>query len=258
MKLIKDLEHFFERHIEGFFRKHFAASVQPVEIGKKLVRAMEENLQISVTKTYAPNQYIVWLNPDDLKRMQMLEVSLTSELAQYIAKQAELQGVSIDGAPIVEMRGDGSLGFGGIKVEIGFAQLSAPAMQNESKQEHEGHDQGTRVFEGVPIAQATLVKHKAIPCAILRVREGIDIGKQWELGNSRIYIGRRPTNEIPLNDLNASRVHAYIVLDDGHHVLHDAKSLNGTYVNGERIARKILCTGDSIKVGHTTLDYEVM
>lgn len=254
MKLFKDMEQFFEKHIEGFFRKHFASGIQPVEIGKKLIRAMEENLQISVTKTYAPNHYIVGLNPADLKRMELLEVPLTGELAEYIAKRAEQQQISFADVPKVEMREDPALAPGELKIEVGFTQ--APAIQKECKQEQEAH-QGTQVFKGIRTIQDA-VKPKGAPCACLRAREGIDSGKEWELGNHRHYIGRRQTNEIALNDINASRVHAYIVLEDGRHVLHDAKSLNGTYVNDERIVRKMLSSGDCIKIGHSILVYEVM
>lgn len=255
MKFFKNLEQFFEKHIEGFFHKHFAAGIQPVEVGKKLIRAMEENLQISVTKTYAPNHYIVGLSPMDLERLQSLEVSLTDELAQYIARRAEQQSISIAGMPIVEMREDASLALGEMNIEVGFRQEQVS--QKEYKQE-KGDHQGTQVFKGIKSVQNAAEKHKAIPCAYLRVREGIDSGKKWELGPNRQYLGRRETNEIALNDINASRVHAYIVMEEGRHVLHDAKSLNGTYVNEERIVRKILCSGDCIKIGYTTLVYEVM
>lgn len=256
MKLFKNMEQFFEKHIEGFFRKRFATGIQPVEVGKKLVRAMEENVQISVTKTYAPNHYIVFLNPEDLKRMQSLAVSLSDELAQYITKRAEQQNITIAGVPTVEMREDTALPPGEMRTGIGFIQ--EPASPREQTPECAEPDQGTRVFEGLEGVPDVPVKHKATPCAYLWVWEGIDTGKEWELGTGRMYIGRRQTNEIALNDMNASRVHAYIVMEEGRHVVHDAKSLNGTYVNGERIIRKVLYSGDRIKTGHSTLVYEVM
>ena len=49
----------------------------------------------------------------------------------------------------------------------------------------------------------------------------------------------------------------YVIFEDGTHVLYDAKSLNGTYVNGQRITRKSLKNGDHIKLGNTVLLYEV-
>lgn len=253
MAFLKDMEQFFEKHIEGFFRRHFAAGIQPVEIGKKIVRAMEQNLQIGVSKTYAPNHYAVCLNPEDLSRMQSLEISLTDELAQYIIRKVKEQGYNLAGPPVVELHEDAALTLGELRIVTAFIQEkeALPATKMDCA--------GTQVFEGLNAARdLPAARHKAIPCAALRVREGADAGKVWELGNNRMYIGRRQTNEIPLNDINASRVHAYIALEDGRHVLHDAKSLNGTYVNEERIVRKTLCGGDCIKVGNSTLVYEVM
>lgn len=254
MAFLKDMEQFFEKHIEGFFRKYFSAGIQPVEISKKIVRAMEQNLQVSVSKTYAPNHYVVCLNPEDLSRMQSLEISLTDELAQYVIKKAKQQDFNLAGSPVVEMREDVTLTLGELRIETAFIQ------EKEVLPATEADYGGTQVFEGLKAARDLLAKarHKAIPCAALRVREGVDAGRVWELGNNRMYIGRRQTNEIPLNDINASRVHAYIALEDGRHVIHDAKSLNGTYVNDERIVRKTLCGGDCIKVGNSTLVYEVM
>lgn len=256
MKILRDMEQFFEKHIEGLFRKHFATGIQPVEVGKKLVRAMEENLQISVTKTYAPNHYIVDLNPQDQNRLQSLAVSLTAELAQYVARRAAEQGVIIAGELVVELRENANLVVGELQIAVGFRPISDN--ENEREQAQTEHHQGTQVFDGLKLGPDLPVRHKASPCAVLRVRSGIDLGRRWELGNNRMYIGRRQTNEIALNDMNASRVHAYIAMEEGRHVLHDAKSLNGTYVNEERVLRKLLCSGDCVKVGHTILVYEVM
>jgi len=49
-----------------------------------------------------------------------------------------------------------------------------------------------------------------------------------------------------------------VTFEDDHHVLHDAQSLNGTYVNGRRVMRKQLEHGDQIKMGNTVILYEVI
>ncbi|MCS6858306.1 MAG: FHA domain-containing protein, partial [Sandaracinaceae bacterium] len=48
-------------------------------------------------------------------------------------------------------------------------------------------------------------------------------------------IGRHPNNTIQVMDLGVSKEHCHIVLINGRHVLRDLGSLNGTYVNGERV-----------------------
>lgn len=87
--------------------------------------------------------------------------------------------------------------------------------------------------------------------------KGIDSGLQIDLGVERVNIGRRESNELPLTDMNTSRLHAYVVYEEGGHVLYDAKSLNGTYANNHRVTRKRLKAGDRVKVGNTVILYEV-
>jgi pSer/pThr/pTyr-binding forkhead associated (FHA) protein len=68
-------------------------------------------------------------------------------------------------------------------------------------------------------------------------------------------VSRSPSADIALDDAAASRRHALFVLaDDGVDVVDD-RSLNGTWVNGERIERHRLRDGDTVMVGRTTLRY---
>lgn len=68
-----------------------------------------------------------------------------------------------------------------------------------------------------------------------------------------LSVGRDPGNELVLEDDQVSRVHAQIRLEAGGYVLYDMKSMNGTFVNGQRINRSQLRPGDQIRVGHTNL-----
>jgi pSer/pThr/pTyr-binding forkhead associated (FHA) protein len=61
-------------------------------------------------------------------------------------------------------------------------------------------------------------------------------------------LGRHLDNDIVFQEEFLSRYHAEIVLEDGHHVLYDKNSTGGTYVNGRRIDRCILNSGDLISL----------
>ena len=57
-------------------------------------------------------------------------------------------------------------------------------------------------------------------------------------------------------DTKASRLHARLVADGGGIAVEDAGSTNGTFVNGQRVTRQTLMSGDTIVIGTTTLRYE--
>lgn len=78
------------------------------------------------------------------------------------------------------------------------------------------------------------------------------------LGKKQIYIGRKETNDFVLDDDGASRIHAYISYERHRHILKDAGSLNGTFVNKKQIERCELKHGDKILIGNTILTYKVL
>ena len=68
-----------------------------------------------------------------------------------------------------------------------------------------------------------------------------------------IRIGRTPDNDIVLRDLDVSRYHAELHRHpDGSFEIIDRGSHNGTFVNGERITRKLLTEQDIVSIGHAT------
>lgn len=69
-------------------------------------------------------------------------------------------------------------------------------------------------------------------------------------------LGRHPDNTHQVLDRIVSKVHCHIDFVDGRYVLQDLESLNGTYVNGERVSRKVLNHGDEIMMGSTRILYE--
>ena len=78
------------------------------------------------------------------------------------------------------------------------------------------------------------------------------------LGERKVYMGRMPQNEFILTDTNVSRVHAWIAYESHRHVLYDADSRNGSFVNGLRTEMQRLRDGDEIRLGTTALRYGVL
>ena len=83
----------------------------------------------------------------------------------------------------------------------------------------------------------------------LIVRRGPDAGQRFELTHDVTRVGRHPDSEIFLDDITVSRRHAEFVRDGGGYRVRDVGSLNGTYVNRERIDDVRLASGDEVQVG---------
>ena len=85
--------------------------------------------------------------------------------------------------------------------------------------------------------------------AVLIVRSGPQAGDRFALEGDVTRLGRHPDSEIMLDDITVSRRHASIERTSEGYVVADAGSLNGTYVNQERIERAVLHHGDELQVG---------
>ena len=94
--------------------------------------------------------------------------------------------------------------------------------------------------------------------ASLVVRSGSQAGSTFALRGDRVRLGRHPDCEIALDDITVSRRHAEVVRgDDGFFVLRDVGSLNGTYLDGERVPEAVLREGAQIQIGKFRLVFVI-
>lgn len=84
---------------------------------------------------------------------------------------------------------------------------------------------------------------------VLIVRAGAQAGARFSLDEDVTRLGRHPESEISLDDITVSRRHVEIERTPEGYVVSDAGSLNGTYVNQERIDRLLLRHGDELQIG---------
>ena len=95
----------------------------------------------------------------------------------------------------------------------------------------------------------------ALPQGVLVVRQGSKRGSRIALDADLISIGRHPESDIFLDDITVSRRHAEVHRSiDGFTVV-DAGSLNGTYVDKDRVDRKELTDGAELQIGKFKLVY---
>ena len=90
----------------------------------------------------------------------------------------------------------------------------------------------------------------------LVITSGPDAGKEFELREGVITIGRNPDNRIHLNDMQVSRYHAELHRTEAGFVLRDRDSGNGTFVGGHQVLEYGLSHGDAIQIGPFALRYE--
>ncbi len=93
------------------------------------------------------------------------------------------------------------------------------------------------------------------PMVALRFKDR-EIGR-WEMDRPRLRVGRTPDNDIVIDNLAVSRLHALIEEEKGGYFVRDCESLNGTEVNGARVTRRKLEDGDEITIAKHTILFRV-
>lgn len=113
-----------------------------------------------------------------------------------------------------------------------------------------------KVGETGELVAVDLEKEVEASGAALVIRHGGGrTGESFPLAEERMSIGRRPESEVFLDDVTVSRDHAIIVTRGGEHYLDDLGSLNGTYVNRQRVDSQRLTDGDELQIGKYKLTY---
>ncbi len=92
------------------------------------------------------------------------------------------------------------------------------------------------------------------PALVIRTGGG-RVGESFPIAGERMSIGRRPDSDVFLDDVTVSRDHALLIERSGQWHLDDCGSLNGTYVNRERIESQRLEEGDEVQIGKYKLTF---
>ena len=123
-----------------------------------------------------------------------------------------------------------------------------------------GHDSDLSFVPfGSELSEAELEAIGALPtgAALLIVRSGPTAGARYLLDTDVTTVGRHPEADIFFDDVTVSRRHAEITRNATAFELVDQRSLNGTYVNGERVDRANLRNGSEVRVGKFRLNFFV-
>jgi len=111
------------------------------------------------------------------------------------------------------------------------------------------HLEPGEVEEGLTAADQATVEALREGTALLVVLRGPNTGARFLLDADEVSSGRHPDSDIFLDDVTVSRKHATFRREGDHFVVRDVGSLNGTYVNRQRIDEAVLHTGDEVQIG---------
>jgi hypothetical protein len=263
MSVLRSLESKIAGLVEGTFSRAFRSEVRPVEIARRLAREMEEHKSSSVSRTYVPNEYVVYLSPRDRERFADYEEALTNELAGYLLEFARRERLAMVARPVIEFETDGRLGLGEFGIQTRVVRHSAEVDPAGREAELEGgadyapdSGAGRTMIQGAaePVAEPLGERPRAHRSTALLLVEG----KRVVVGPAGATIGRSRQCDVVLTDPNVSRRHADLRPRGGSWVLSDLGATNGVLINGRRIdAPEVLSPGDRIELGTSVLTFEL-
>lgn len=104
--------------------------------------------------------------------------------------------------------------------------------------------------EEMSVDDVTAVENLPSGSAMLLVQRGPDAGARFLLDTDVVTVGRHPDSDIFLDDISVSRRHATFTRSASGYVISDLGSLNGSYVNRDRIDTDVaLSGGDEVQIG---------
>ena len=257
MSVLRNLESKLGGLVEGAFSRAFKSSVEPVELARKLAREMEESKMASVSRTYVPNHYRVFLSPEDREQFASYEGALRKELSDYLLEHARAESLALTSRPVVELMTDERLQLGefGIQAQL----LSPPEDEQPAAAPDEAPSQGdfghTMVYSPDRAARVLDADRPRRQSARRAVLAGD--GRRTVLDADPFTIGRSRECDLLIDDPNVSRRHAELRGDGESWRIVDLGSTNGVKVNRRRVDEAVLRSGDRITVGVTDLDFEL-
>ena len=266
------VERFLERLFERQTARLFKTAIRPIQVQRRLERAMEGSRVRDGSRTLVPYRFTVRMTPDDLTAVRAMAPSLAADLADGALAFARAHGYSLLDRPTVALRPDPSVEVGGIEVDAADpTDRSRPAVAHGDAIAKPAEDQAPGPRESgaaeasQPSAQATgegtavfVVPGADGPRATLRETRPDGTTRTIIFDGRPLTIGRAPDNVLVVRDGRASRHHARIDGRRGTLILSDLGSTNGSFVNDRRVDSVALGAGDRIRIGTTSLLIEAL
>ncbi|MDE3026399.1 MAG: FHA domain-containing protein [Acidobacteriota bacterium] len=250
--VLRAIERKIEALFEGVFGRAFRTNVQPVELARKLAKEMDDHRSVSVSRVYVPNEYTVYLSPDDREQFEGYENSLVAELEEYLGEHAHRENYALLTPPHVLFETDDDLGVGEFGIATRMAQ-PRHGRRDEGEPDEQLEPGATMIYK--PRTQPT----EAVSLEELGVERQVAVlswnGHRQALDRRRAVLGRSRDADVQIEDPNVSRRHAEVVQEGSVYWLVDLGSTNGTEVDGRRVQRVQLASGSTFVIGETTVTF---
>ncbi len=248
--------------ISNLFQKR--GEIDPPALIKALEREVAKQKKSVNGVQVAPNDYTIFLSEEDYHKLNAARIIKALYIA--VEKKVIRENCFMDGDLSIKIEklieGDDAIVIktafvdenkntqDTINLENDVLSQTLLAIENTSAGETIIADK-TKISSTMKTAAPKNISYDLAVLTDLKTAEKV-------IGEKQIYIGRKDTNDFVLDDEGASRIHAYISYERHRHILKDAGSLNGTFVNKKQINRHELKHGDKILIGNTTLIYKVL
>jgi hypothetical protein len=253
VSVLRNLEAKLEGLVGGAFSRAFRSKVEPVEIARKLAKEMQDNQTRSISHTYVPNHYTVYLSPADREHFEGYEDGLKKELSDYLLANARTEGLALVTRPTIEFETDDRLNLGEFGIQAQLVKTDEADADWPEEVAPSAEDFGhTMVYSPDREARKLAPPPRQAARAVLSGE-----GKNTVLSGSRVLIGRSRDCDVTLDDPNVSRRHAELRNEDGRWIVTDLGSTNGVKVNGRRVDNHPLDPGDELQFGLARLRFEL-
>jgi hypothetical protein len=253
MGVAKSIEQRLEGLVEGFFTKVFRSGLQPVEVGRRILREMQGGKTVSVNRIYAPNEFRVWMSADDYAKFSQMEAGLQREFSELVIEQAKQERWNLMGIPRITFHEEESMGRGELRVE---ASLTADPDAPSRVYTREPDPADASAARAVPVHTADRLGLVASGAKLVVMDDSGEDSETISITKEPVVIGRMSTNDVVLSDPNVSRRHAELRRAGDRWLLVDLGSTNGTTVNGKLAGEHELSHGDRLMFGSTKIRFE--
>ena len=289
------LEAFMQRLVEGPFARLFPSRIEPVEVARKLERAMEDNTLLQGEgRRLAPNVYDIYLSIKDHQQMSQSQQTLIRDWQNHLIEFAKHRHFTLRTNPIIRLHADTSLHTGIVRIETELADRQSGngdgAMSTQAiSAEQMAQLLRTQLAAGQPVAGMPIGSSPqqlarstnpsavpdltgssnpstappqqaapAMPQAWLTIRLPQAQQQNYPIKKRVVNIGRQLSNDIIVEDKRVSRYHAQIKYQpDGQFVIFDLGSTNGITINNTPHMRQhVLHNGDRFTIGSYDFYFE--